>query len=134
MYEKCYINKMCDNEVWRETKDKGANEVLFCRSVFLSAHRYGRSAAERREGRVGGGEQVGGGWEALDEGAGGRELSVLLCGTVSGLPALHRHAAPEALNSVAHAGVKPARSRQTALGDARRRETSKSGDAEELWG
>ena len=82
---------------------------------------------------MGGGEQVGGGWEALDEGAGGRELPVLLRGTVSCQPALCDHVTLEALDTVAHAGVEPARPRQTSLCDHRGWESSKGGDAEELW-
>lgn len=83
---------------------------------------------------MGGGEQVGRRREALDEGAGGRELSVLLCGTVSGLPALYGHITLKALNPVAHAGVEPAGPGETSLCDSRGGESSKGGDAEELWG
>lgn len=79
-----------------------------------------------------GGEQVGGGREALDEGARRRELSVLLRWTVSGLPALGRHVTPETLNTVARAGVVPTRPRQTPLCDRGCRETSKGGKSEEL--
>lgn len=63
------------------------------------------------------GEQVGGRWEALDEGAGRRELPVLLRRTVSGLPPLGYHVAPETLYAVTHAGVEPSRPRQTSLCD-----------------
>lgn len=79
-----------------------------------------------------GGEQVGCGRDALDEGAGGRELSVSLCRTVSGLPALGRHVAPETLHTVTDSCVEPACPRQTSLSDPRSRETSKGGDPVEF--
>ena len=82
---------------------------------------------------MGGGEQVGGRGQALDEGAGGGELPVLLCGTVPGLPALRRHVAPEALHPAAYARVVPARPRQAALCHARGGETGERRNAEELW-
>lgn len=83
---------------------------------------------------MGGREKVGGGREALNEGAGRRELSVFLCRTVPGLPALGRHVTPEALHPVAHAGVEPARPRQASLCDRGSWEAGKSRYAIELWG
>lgn len=94
---------------------------------------YGWGNAQWGEGGVRGGEQVGSRREALDEGAGGRQLSVLLCWTVAGLPALCRHVTPETLHAVAHANVEPTCPRQTTLRDARSRESSEGRNAEELW-
>lgn len=78
------------------------------------------------------GEEVGCRWEALDEGAGRRELSVFLCWTVARLPALSCHVTSETLHTVTHAGVEPTCSRQTSFGDRRCWESSKGRDAEEL--
>lgn len=97
------------------------------------SHRYGLGTAERGEGGVGGGEQVGCGGEALDEGAGGGELPVSLCGAVSGLPAFRGHITPETLHPVPHARVEPACPRQAPLSYPRRWETGKRGEAEQLW-
>ncbi|TNN63467.1 hypothetical protein EYF80_026317 [Liparis tanakae] len=103
----------------------GAEKPMF--RNFRRSYRYGGGDAERGEGGVRGGEQIGCRREALDEGAGGGELPVLLRGTVPGLPALCRHVTPETLHPVAHAGVEPARPRQTALRDSRSGESSKGG-------
>lgn len=107
--------------------------LLFLRNFWWS-YWYGWGNAEWGEGWVRGGEQVGCRREALDEGAGRRELSVFLCWTVSSLPALCRHVTPETLHLVAHTGVEPTCPRQTPFCDSRSWESSKGRDAEELWG